>query len=151
MFEITAALTAARSTYEVLKTGIDARDDIKVKAALADLQMKLFDATSAALAMAEKSAALQSSLGEVEREKAELQRRLDERAMYRLEELEPGFFAYGSQPAAGTEDVPKHYLCQACHGNDVKTVLRFIPASAYTAAEWRCVSNHAHRFLPRTR
>lgn len=76
--------------------------------------------------MAEKSVALQAALSEAQREKAEVERKLQERAMYRLEEISPGLLALASQPALDGNDEPKHYLCQACHAEGKKVVLRIV-------------------------
>lgn len=145
MIEISAALASAGQILGIAKAGLDARDDAKVKAALTELQMKLFEATSAALAMAEKSAALQTALSEAQREKAELERKAEDRAMYRLHKLGAGAFAYASQPALDGNGPPQHYLCQPCYDKGVKTVLRLVQNS-WGGADWECAAEKAHHF-----
>jgi hypothetical protein len=138
MIEITGALSAARALAEMAKAAIDARDDVKAKEAVANLQAKLFDATSAALAMAEKAASLQAALSQSEREKAEIKAKLDDRAAYSLHEVRAGAFVYAFQPVAGRTE-PPHYLCQPCYDSGVKTVLRKSPNGTHLqcAAEAR--------------
>jgi hypothetical protein len=127
MMEINTALASARLLLGLAKAGLDARDDAKVKAALADLQEKLYDATSAALSMAEKAAALQTALSDLQREKADLQAKALDRGKYRLEQLRPGAFALASKPADEGGEAPAHYLCQACDGEGFKAILQASP------------------------
>jgi len=139
MIEITGALTAARALAELAKVAIDARDDAKAKAAIADLQSKLFDATSAALAMAEKASALQTALSEAQREKAEIEAKLHDRASYALHEIRPGAFVYAAKAGGDVAaDRPAHYLCQPCYDKGVKAVLRFSPARSGTNEMYAC-------------
>lgn len=138
MIEITAALTAARSLLQLASDALNARDDAKVRMALSELQSKLFDATSAALAMAEKASSLQSALSESEREKREVKATLEERGSYELHELEPGSFAYASKASAERPGVPQHYLCQPCYDKGIKAVLRFAPGGELMRNRWLC-------------
>jgi hypothetical protein len=137
MLEITGALTAARTLADLAKTALDARDAAKATAAVIELQSKLVDATSAALAMAEKAYALQASLSEAQREKAEIEAKVKDRGMYTLHELRPGAFAYTVKPGEdGTQ--PVHYLCQACYDKGVKAMLRFVPAQPGRDTHYTC-------------
>jgi hypothetical protein len=151
MVEITAALSSARALLDLVKGAVDMRDDAKAKAALAELQTKLFDATSAALAMAEKAAALQTALSEAQREKSEIEAQIKDRAAYALHELVPGAHVYASQPVAGGADGPVHYLCQPCYDKGVKAILRSVPAGVGLNAKWVCPEEQQHGFqVPRT-
>jgi len=139
MIEITGALTAARALAELAKVAIDARDDAKAKGAIADLQSKLFDATSAALAMAEKASALQTALSEAQREKGEIEAKLSDRASYALHEIRPGAFVYAAKAGGdGAADRPAHYLCQPCYDKGIKAILRFAPARPGANALYLC-------------
>ena len=145
MLEISGALAGARATVEAIKLGIEARDDAKVKAALVDLQAKLVEAMSTALSLVEKNAALQAALSEAQREKADIQRKVEERASYTLHEIAPGTFVYASQPGSGGRQEPQHYLCQACYDKGTKSILRRIDQTTM-GASWTCVQNSAHGF-----
>jgi hypothetical protein len=129
------------------KGALDARDDAKVRGALSDLQMKLFDAMSAALAIAEKATSLQSALSKVEAEKADLEAKLKDRASYELCEITPGAFAYAPKPAADAGGVPRHYLCQACHDKGVTAMLRHTPPSVGMDARWVCPEEPGHGII----
>ncbi|MDR0478315.1 MAG: hypothetical protein LBH31_00625 [Burkholderiaceae bacterium] len=54
MIELSAVLTGATTLAEAIKTAIDKRDDKIAKAAVADLQLKLYNAISLALAAQEE-------------------------------------------------------------------------------------------------
>ena len=126
MIEIGAALTSARALLNMATAAIEARDDAKLKAALIDLNSKLMDASLVALNTIEKSAELQAALHVAQREKADLQRQIDERSRYTLAKISENrdVFAYASHPAQEGGDVPLHYLCQLCYDKGIKAVLQ---------------------------
>lgn len=126
MIEIGAALSSARALLNIATAAIEARDDAKLKAALIDLNSKLMDASLVALNTIGKSAELQAALHVAQREKADLQRQIDERSRYTLAKISEDreVFAYVSQPAQEGDDAPPHYLCQLCYDKGVKAVLQ---------------------------
>lgn len=140
MIEIGAALTSARALLGIATAAIEARDDAKLKAALIDLNAKLMDASLMALASVEKSAQLQAALHVAEREKAELQRQIDERGRYTLAKLseQSGAIAYASQPAKEGGDVVAHYLCQLCYDKGIKSILQ--ASEFYGGTNYECMN-----------
>lgn len=144
MTDIAGALASARAAFDLLKVAVDARDQLKLQAAMAELQSKLMDSMSAGLAAAEKAAALQAQLLGLEREKAEIERQLREREQYALHELVPGAFVYASKLVAQGNGVPLHYLCQPCFDKGVKSVLRRIEGHLGLSESWMCVMVDAH-------
>lgn len=145
MLELSGALTAARSILDVAKIAVDARDDAKLKAALTELQTKLFDATSAALQVAAHASTLQEQLDSVKRELRQIKAQAEERDRYALTEVRPGAYAYMSKAEDGGQSEPAHYLCQPCYDKGIKTVLRHSPQTRAWSASWDCPADKAHQ------
>lgn len=146
MMEITAALSSARTLLGLAKTAVDVRDDAKLKAALAGLQDKLYDATSAALVMAQTAAALQLQLSQTQQVQRELEAKLLDRTMYRLDQLRPGAFAYRAQPDLNRPGDMEHCICQPCFDAGIKAVLQYeAGTAAWTNGHWRCPVTAEHR------
>lgn len=145
MIEISAALSSAKALLDIAKGAVDARDDAKVRGALADLQLKLFDAMSAALAAQEKNAALLEQTAELRRELQELKQKSEERDRYTLTQLCAGAYAYANDPAQDGKSEPAHYLCQACFDKGVKAVLRYTPPRMGSDGSWVCPEQKEHR------
>ncbi len=139
--EIATALSGIKGLIELAKTGLDARDDAKVKSALSDMSEKLLAAYGTALQMAEKNSELQATLREMERSHADLKSKVDERSQYQLVPLGPGGHAYQASLNQAQQPV---YLCQNCYDKGVKSVLRYKSRSDYFAAEWICAEHKDH-------
>ena len=145
MFELNAALTGARTALGLAKVAIDARDHAKIQEALVEANAKLIDAMSAALASAEKAAALESQLRSLEREKADIERQLRERIQYALHELVPGAFVYASKPGMEGNEMPQHYICQPCFDKGIKSVFRFVRSDVELLdSRWVCPEGSGH-------
>ena len=144
MIEITAALTSARTLLGLAKDALDARDDARTRQALSDLQIKLFDVTSAALAMAEKAAAVQSALSMAQDEQRKLQAQALDREQYTLHELRAGAFAYASHAQDAGSQQSQHYLCQPCYDKSIKSILRYAPGGEYFYGKWTCPESAQH-------
>lgn len=140
MNEITAALAAARSTFDLIKVAIAARDDAKLQAAVAEMSARLTDAILSALASAEKSASLQAALSACERDKAEAHAKLLDRTQYVLQELRPGTFVYAAESDDGRAKSPQHYVCQPCYDKGIKSVLQ----RAQNGALLQCNTSNGH-------
>ena len=123
MIDIATALASIQTTVDLIKAGIEARDQGKVRAAVADLSARYADLSMAALALSEKLRAVDASLAQLERENRELRKQLEERLAYKLYEVKPGLFCYRFEPSADSEE-PAHYLCQPCYDKGVKSVMR---------------------------
>jgi len=144
MFEISSALAAAGTLLGIAKGALEARDEAKVREALSEIQVKLFEATSAALDIAGKASALQGALSEAQDENRVLKAQAAERETYTLAELRTGAYAYArSDPQGGQHHEPP-YLCQACYDKGLKAVLRLSPETEYQVAVWRCPNVPSH-------
>ena len=113
MLEISAALAAMRGAFELTKVAIEARDDAKIKAALAEMASNLMDANMVALGMSEKLRTLETDLSQASSRIRDLEQSLKKRESYCLFEVRPGAFVYSYQPIA-EDKTPLHYKCQAC-------------------------------------
>lgn len=123
MIEFSALVQSARAVTDIARGALDARDHAKAKEAVAELQGKLHEIMSAALASAEKAAALQAALSQAEREKAEIKAKVEDRALYKLHAVRPGAHVYAPKETVdGTQ--PAHCLCQPCYDKGNKVVLR---------------------------
>lgn len=121
--DIQTAIAAAGAGLQLIKGSIAARDDAKVQAALFDVQERLLAISTASLALVGDAARFQALLHEAQREKRELEAKLEERAAYTLHEIRPGAFCYAAKPEADGLQ-PHHYLCQLCYDKGIKSVLR---------------------------
>ena len=118
-----SAIGSARAALDLIKLAVAARDDVKVQAALIDANTRLLELSMAALALSEKITALQSELAATQRDKAQIEAKLNDRASYTLHEVRSGAFVYAPKDASSGEE-PMHYLCQHCYDNGVKSILR---------------------------
>lgn len=139
---IPAAVGAIRASLEIARLAVNARDDAKVQTALIDANMKLLDLSTAALALSEKNNALLASLAALQREKDQIESKLEERAQYELCEVVAGSFVYARKAANGDVQ-PMPYLCQPCYDKGVKTILRAVDRHMFGPA-FQCVENDAH-------
>lgn len=150
MLEITAALNGVKSTLDLLRVAIAARDSAKIEAAMQDMTGRLTDALMSGLAAVEKAQTLQTALVTAERRNAELEQELVDRAMYELHELRPGAFAYRSKSTLDRPEQPQHYLCQACRDSGLKTILQYVHAvQAWDTGIWKCPRESAHDIADR--
>jgi len=139
--EIVTAMSALGSALGFAKSALEARDEAKINAALADINQKHLDLSMAALQLAEKLGSLQSTNAELQREIAELRSAKSERERYVLHEVTAGAFCYRANPGkSGTE--PEHYLCQPCYDQGIKSVMRFYETSGMGISELICPSGN---------
>jgi hypothetical protein len=137
MMEIAAALSGIKGAIEIAKAALDARDDAKAKAAIADMMGLLLEANTSALAMSSEARKLSADLDTAMRELRQLQERQREREKYELHEVARGRFVYRSQVE------PAHYLCQNCFDTGVKSVLRLTHYASFED-DLVCANNASH-------
>ena len=142
--EIAAALSGLRGLIDTAKIALEARDDAKVKEALAGMSERLLNAYGVALETAEKNAQLQATIQALNQKHVELERQLTEKEMCRLVPLGKNSFAY--LPAGQLQEGSDRtlYYCQPCYDKGVKSVLRYSPADSYGYARWICVEHGGH-------
>lgn len=148
---IPEALAAAKGAYDLVAIGVAARDDAKVKSALADLQAKLLDALSIAVTQVQSTHALELEVQKLRMEavkaearQSELERQLEQRQQYKLTEVAPGKWVRELvEPAEANMGSPK-YFCATCYGEGREIPLDFSPANKYGGAQLSCNSNGNH-------
>lgn len=144
MLEITAALGAVRTAVDIARMAVDARDDARAKQAIAEIQMKLLDVMSAALAVSEKAAALQAALVESQDAHRQLKAAVAEKEACTLAEIRPGGYAYSSKLLQEGNYQHTPYFCQPCYDKGVKALLKFSPAREGADALWECPETKQH-------
>lgn len=148
---IPEALAAAKGAYDLVAIGVAARDDAKVKSALADLQAKLLDALSIAVTQVQSTHALELEVQKLRMEAikaearhAELERQLEQRGQYKLTEVDPGTWVRELvEPAEEKMERPK-YFCATCYGEGKEIPLQFIRDDQYGSTQLSCPANSAH-------
>lgn len=126
-----AAVSGANTALDMLKRGVDVRDQRITEKAVADMTENLravtssaFDAVQDALRSAQEARALDKRIVELEKEVSVLRAAAEERDNYHLVPLTPNSFAYTLK--AVPEGGSQHYLCQACYDGGKKVVLQRI-------------------------
>jgi hypothetical protein len=129
---IATTLTALRTSLDLTKGAIDARDKAKLAELTQVMNERILDVQNAALDLQGKMFAATSEISSLEdrerqlkAENAQLTAQAAERDKYRLHELSEGVFvlAYKSEAPDGTATEPAHYLCQPCMDNEAKKVV----------------------------
>jgi hypothetical protein len=142
--DVISLLGAAKTSLDLLKLGLDVRDDQKVREAMTDLNEKLFSLSMASFSAAQSLNELQAAVAALEANNRELEAKLKERSAYVLHEVKPGSFCYRFQPEEGAVE-PVHYLCQVCYDKGVKSVLRLVDSNQWHSQHYFCVAGgNAH-------
>ncbi|KZK85753.1 MULTISPECIES: hypothetical protein [unclassified Pseudovibrio] len=121
--EIKGFLTSVKVASDLLKLGIEARDDAKIKAASNELTERLIEANMLALDITNKMHEQDSHLRDAQERIRELEAKRELLDRYQLIELDEGSLVYELKANAGTEE-PHHYACPNCLEDGRKTVLQ---------------------------
>lgn len=148
---IAEALVAAKGAYDLIAIGIAARDDAKVKTAMADMQATLLEALSMAVTQVQSTHALELEVQELRMEAiqaktryAELERQLEQRSQYRLTEIGSGKWVQQLvDPTADAMASPK-YFCATCYSEGKEVPLQFSGESPYFPATLKCRAKSGH-------
>jgi hypothetical protein len=126
---LSSGLAAFRSTWDIARGAIAARDEHKIAEATQDLNVKILDVQNAALNLQEKASTMRDEIEALKNDKrelnariAELERKTQERAEYALKEIHEGTFVLAYQKADDNA-APPHYICQPCMDNSAKKVV----------------------------
>lgn len=144
MLDIASAITSATAMLGLARDAISARDDAKAQRAIGEVQGKLLEITTAALALSQTNIALTDEIRLLKDQAHNAQVKSREREGYALTEVCPGHYAYQSQPTEDGVPVPVHCLCQPCYDKGVKAILRFSEAEGW-GKEWMCPEVAAHQ------
>ena len=122
--EITAAVQSLRTLGELAKTANSLANQHQIVMAVADVNAKLMDAMTMALASQERHSALLARVAELEQEIVELRAKQLQADKYALHKFPTGAFAYRLKEEYEASE-PGHYLCAKCH--DTGTHSKFQP------------------------
>ena len=122
--EISAAVTSAKTALSIAKTAHDLTNYNDLVAAISEVNAKLMDATTVALASQEKQSGLTNRIAELEDKLREIESWESEIERYKLHEFqETKALAYALQPDMANDE-PLHYLCTTCVNKRQKTILQ---------------------------
>ena len=121
--EISAAITSAKTALDIAKAANGLANYNELVAAVSEVNAKLMQATTVALASLEKQSALTGEIAALKEKLREIEDWEGQMKRYRLHEFPTKALAYALQP--GMEDgQPIHYLCTACVDKKKKTTLQ---------------------------
>ena len=142
--DFAAAISSVGSMLQIANTAVQARDDAKAKQAIADVQMKLFELSTAALGMTEKNMALVNEIRDLQEKIRDFESKATERDSYVLVQINGGAWAYKYKFAAESSVDESPHFCQPCYDKDVKSVLR---KSQYGYGGWyfSCPEDERHQ------
>lgn len=123
--DIAAAISSTATLLGIAKGAVAARDDAKAQQAITDVQLKLLEVSTAALALSQANIALTDEIRLLKNEAHQSELKTREREGYVLTEVCPGHYAYQSQPSRDGTNAPPHCFCQPCYDKGVKSVLRY--------------------------
>lgn len=132
MLEISALLSSAKTTLELLSTAISARDDAKIQAAQIEVRKKLQEALDMSFSQIQakhglelEAQELRTKLGDMYRRNQELEHELEQRRAYKLAQPGPGKWAYlPVEDDAGPPETTA-YFCAACKAEHREVPLQY--------------------------
>lgn len=142
--EIATALSGLKTLVDAAKLALDARDDAKLKEALAGMSERLLTAYGVALETAEKNAQLQAALHALNHQHVQLESQLKQKEACTLVPLVPGSFAYKPSDQPGDRPQNTLYYCQNCYDRGVKSVLRYHASFGHANERWICAEEGTH-------
>jgi hypothetical protein len=149
MIEIAAALSGIKGALDLVATAVNARDDAKVREAIAKITGLLLEANNSALSMASEARRLSVELDAALKELREIKDLQAESNLYQLHRVAEGRFVYRFlMPDSGdAKSPPSHFICQNCFDGGVKSVLRFNSGRECFPDEWVCANNEKHTIV----
>lgn len=123
---ISATLGALKTSFDLAKSAVAARDEAKLADALKDINDRIFQVQNASLQVQEKMSSMRDEIETLKDGKrqlgtrvAELEHQKSEREKYELHELSQGVFVLAEVEPRQDGRSP-HYLCQPCMDNSSK-------------------------------
>ncbi|MBR8314664.1 hypothetical protein KDW36_15880 [Burkholderia dolosa] len=132
---LSSAIGAGNAAFDLVKNAVAARDQAKIEARTAELEIKMREINQAALHALQDAFkatqdlnAMQDRASALQREIDELKATANERKRYALVDIGRQQFAYALRTNAlreiDTEPASKYYFCQPCMDSDQKVVLQ---------------------------
>ena len=121
--EISAAIASAKTALDIAKTANGLANYNELVSAVSEVNAKLMQATTVALASLEKQSALTTEIADLKEKLREVENWEGQIQRYRLHEFPTKALAYALQPGM-EQGQPLHYLCTACVDKKKKTTLQ---------------------------
>ena len=121
--EISAAIASAKTALDIAKTANGLANYNELVSAVSEVNAKLMQATTVALASLEKQSALTTEIADLKEKLREVENWEGQIQRYRLHEFPTKALAYALQPGM-EQGQPLHYLCTACVDKKIKTTLQ---------------------------
>ncbi len=121
--EISAAITSAKTALDIAKAANGLANYNELVSAVSEVNTKLMQATTLALASLEKQSALTTEIAELKEKLREVEDWDGLMKRYALQAFPTGALAYALQPGM-EQGQPLHYLCTACVDKKKKTTLQ---------------------------
>lgn len=121
--EISAAIASAKTALDIAKAANGLANYNELVSAVSEVNTKLIQATTVALASLEKQSALTSEIAELKEKLREVEDWEGQMKRYKLHAFPTGALAHALQPGM-EQGQPIHYLCTACVDKKMKTTLQ---------------------------
>lgn len=121
--EINAPLQATKILYEIAKANKGLTNYNELVAAVSEVNAKLIDANTAALASQEKQSFLSDRVRELEKKLMEFENWESEIQKYKLHKFPSGAYAFELKPEMQQTE-PLHYLCETCAAKRQKSIMQ---------------------------
>ena len=121
--EISAAVASAKTALDIAKAAHGLSNYNELVAAVSEVNTKLMQATTVALASLEKQSSLISEIAELKEKLRDVEDWEGQMKRYSLHEFPTKALAYALQPGM-EQGQPLHYLCTACVDQKKKTTLQ---------------------------
>lgn len=121
--EISAAVSSAKVALDIAKAAHGLTNYNELVAAVYEVNAKLLDATSVALASQEKQSALIEEVGLLKEKLRSVENWESQMQCYELHQFATGVYAYSSKEFMQNGQ-PPHNLCATCVSNGKKTILQ---------------------------
>ncbi|EOZ4686752.1 TPA: hypothetical protein ACXRZ0_001731 [Klebsiella pneumoniae] len=126
--ELSAAMTAVKETFGLVKVISSAKTDAEVKAATFELQSKLLTLQTECFALGDAIRLKDEEVTRLKAVIANLETFKTDVEGYVLEKLESGTFVYSKQELVKDSEITVQ-LCARCYDDHVKSILHSLPIS----------------------
>ena len=121
--EISAAITSAKTALDIAKAANGLANYNELVSAVSEVNTKLIQATTVALASLEKQSALTSEISELKEKLRESENWEGQMKRYKLHAFPTGVLAHALQPGM-EQGQPIHYLCTTCVSKRQITIMQ---------------------------
>ncbi len=121
--EISAAITSAKTALDIAKAANGLANYNELVSAVSEVNTKLMQATTVALASLEKQSSLTSEIAELKEKLREVENWEGQMKRYKLHAFPTGALAHALQPGM-EQGQPIHYLCTTCVSKRQPTILQ---------------------------